>query len=116
MKKGSEFKLEEVKELINKGREDGILTNEEISDTLSEIDLTKEQIDNIYDVIANLGIEVINEEDEDIDSLIQKKKDVMGDILKIKMVAKQDIYNVLDAKQKASYTEMATQCEEMRLS
>lgn len=75
MKKGSEFKLEEVKELINKGREDGILTNEEISETLSEIDLTKDQIDNIYDVIQNLGIEIINEEDEDIDSLIQKKKD-----------------------------------------
>ncbi|MCX6383640.1 MAG: RNA polymerase sigma factor RpoD [Actinobacteria bacterium] len=75
MKKGSEFKLEEVKELINKGREEGILTNEEISDTLSEIDLTKEQIDNIYDVIQNLGIEVVNEEEEDIDRLTQKKKD-----------------------------------------
>src|SRR5450830_586215 len=75
MKKGSEFKLEEVKELINKGREEGILTNEEISETLSEIDLTKEQIDNIYDVIQNLGIEVVNEEDEDIDRLTQKKKD-----------------------------------------
>ena len=75
MKKGSEFKLEEVKELISKGREEGILTNEEISETLSEIDLSKEQIDNIYDVISNLGIEVVNEEDEDIDSVIQKKKD-----------------------------------------
>ncbi|MHB8276423.1 MAG: RNA polymerase sigma factor RpoD [Candidatus Humimicrobiaceae bacterium] len=75
MKKESEFKLEEVKELINKGREEGILTNEEISETLSEIDLTKEQIDNIYDVIQNLGIEVVNEEDEDIDRLTQKKKD-----------------------------------------
>src|SRR5680860_1717676 len=75
MKKGSEFKLEEVKELISKGREEGILTNEEISETLSEIDLSKEQIDNIYDVISNLGIEVANEEDEDIDGVIQKKRE-----------------------------------------
>jgi len=75
MKKGSEFKIEEVKELISKGREEGILTNDEISETLSEIDLTKEQIDNIYDVIQNLGIEIANEDEDDIDSIIQKKKD-----------------------------------------
>jgi len=81
MKKGSEFKLEEVKELINKGKEEGVLAKEEISDTLSEIDLTHEQIDNIYDVIQNLGIEIITDEDEDVESVIQKKKD--EDFLKI---------------------------------
>ena len=80
MKQGSEFKLEEVKELISKGKEEGVLAKEEISETLSEIDLTTEQIDNIYDVIQNLGIEIISDEDEDIDSVMQRKKD--EDILK----------------------------------
>jgi RNA polymerase primary sigma factor len=84
MKKGSEFKLEEVKELINKGKEEGALAKEDITETLSEIDLTVEQIDNIYDVIQNLGIEIITEEEEDVDSVIQKKKS--EDFLKISKI------------------------------
>ncbi|MBM3709489.1 MAG: RNA polymerase sigma factor RpoD [Actinobacteria bacterium] len=83
MKRMSEFRLEEVKDLITKGKEEGILTTEEITETLSNLDLTKEQIENIYDVIQNLGIEIVSEEDEDIDSIIKQKKD--EDILKKKL-------------------------------
>ena len=74
MKRMSEFRLEEVKDLISKGKEEGMLTTEEITETLSDIDLSKEQIENIYDVIQNLGIEIVSEEDEDIDNIIQRKK------------------------------------------
>ena len=74
MKEGSEFKLEEVKMLISKGKADGLLTTEEIAETLSDIELSKEQIENIYDVIQNLGIEIVSEEDDDIDSRSQGKK------------------------------------------
>ena len=75
MKRMSEFKLEEVKDLINKGKEEGMLTTEEITETLSNLDLTKDQIENIYDVLQNLNIEIVNEEDEDIDNITQKKKE-----------------------------------------
>ncbi len=76
MKRGSEFKFEEVKMLINKGKSEGILTTEEIADTLSDIELSKEQIENIYDVIQNLGVEIVCENDEDInDETIEKKGD-----------------------------------------
>ncbi len=78
MKRGSEFKLEEVKMLINKGKADGLLTNEEIAETLSDIELSKEQIENIYDVIQNLGIEVVSEEDDGIDTRSPGKKDEEG--------------------------------------
>ncbi|GAH17432.1 unnamed protein product, partial [marine sediment metagenome] len=37
--------------LISKGKVDGLLTIEEITETLSDIELSKEQIENIYDVI-----------------------------------------------------------------
>jgi RNA polymerase primary sigma factor len=74
MKRGAELKLDEVKTLISKGKTDGLLTTEEITETLSEIDLNKEQIENIYDVIENLGIEIINEENEDIDIKATVKK------------------------------------------
>lgn len=74
MKRGSEFKLDEVKTLISKGKTEGMLTTEEITETLSEVDLNKEQIENIYDVFENLGIEIVNEEDENIDIKAQAKK------------------------------------------
>jgi RNA polymerase primary sigma factor len=82
MKRGSELRLDEVKTLISKGKSDGLLTTEEITETLSEVDLSKEQIENIYDVIENLGIEVVNEEDEDIDIKAQVKKTEKGAIKK----------------------------------
>ena len=68
IKRGSEFKIEEVKILISKGKVDGLLTIGEITETLSDIELSKEQIENIYDVIQNLGIEIVSEGDEDINS------------------------------------------------
>ncbi len=74
IKRGSEFKIEEVKMLISKGKVDGLLTIEEITETLSDIELSKEQIENIYDVIQNLGIEIVNEDDEDINSRGSGKK------------------------------------------
>ncbi len=61
--------------LISKGKADGLLTTEEITETLSDIELTKDQIDNIYDVIHNLEIEIVSEEDEDRD-LLKKKLDL----------------------------------------
>jgi len=83
MEKLSEFRLEEVKELIGKGKDEGILTTEDINETLSNIELSKEQIENIYDVIQNLGIEIVSEDDEDIDNIIQRKKE--ADLLKSKL-------------------------------
>ena len=84
MKRGTEFKLEEVKLLINKGKTDGLLTSEEITETLSEIDLTTEQIENIYNAIQSLGIEIVNEEDGAIDARIQNNKN-QENILKKKL-------------------------------
>jgi RNA polymerase primary sigma factor len=75
MKIGSELKLEQVKELISKGKEDGVLTTEDITNALSEIELSKEQIENIYDVFDNLDIDIVDEEEEDIDALEQAKDD-----------------------------------------
>lgn len=56
-----EFVLEGVRELIEKGKKRGILTYNEIMDSLQGIDLTPEQIDEIYEKLATLGIEVVPE-------------------------------------------------------
>ncbi|MDD4334750.1 MAG: RNA polymerase sigma factor RpoD, partial [Desulfotomaculaceae bacterium] len=52
---------EGVRELIEKGKKRGILTYNEIMDGLQGIELTPEQIDEIYEKLATLGIEVIQE-------------------------------------------------------
>ncbi len=49
----------EVKELIEKGKQKGSLSYREIMDALQGIDLSADQIDEIYDQLGNMGIEVI---------------------------------------------------------
>jgi len=56
-----ELKNENVKELIDKGKKRGVLTYNEIMDSLQGIDLTPEQIDDIYEKLAGMGIEVVPE-------------------------------------------------------
>ena len=46
--KNRKEKLETVKALISKGKKNGLLTYKEIMDSLEEIDLDVEQIDEIY--------------------------------------------------------------------
>ncbi len=50
---------EEVKELLSQGQGRGVLTQEEIEDALEELDLTPEQTDNIYTLISELDIEIV---------------------------------------------------------
>jgi RNA polymerase primary sigma factor len=56
-----ELKTESVMELIEKGKKRGVLTYNEIMDSLQGTDLTPEQIDDIYEKLAGLGIEVVPE-------------------------------------------------------
>lgn len=56
-----EFVFDGVRELIEKGKKRGILTYNEIMDSLQGVDLTPEQIDEIYEKLATLGIEVVPE-------------------------------------------------------
>jgi RNA polymerase primary sigma factor len=53
--------FEGVRELIEKGKKRGILTYNEIMDSLQGVDLTPEQLDDIYEKLATLGIEVVPE-------------------------------------------------------
>jgi len=53
-----------VKDLIEKGKRQGVLTYNEIMDNLQETDLTPEQIDELYVKLSSMGIEVITEAPE----------------------------------------------------
>jgi len=64
-------RIDEVKDLVNRGKKEGELTYEEIMDALEDIDLDSEDIEKIYDIFSEMNIEIVNskleedEEDED---------------------------------------------------
>ena len=50
---------EEVKGLLEEGREQGYLAADHILEVLADVELTPEQIDDIYVVFHDLGIDVV---------------------------------------------------------
>lgn len=60
-------RLDEVKDLIERGKTKGVLTYKEIMDTLEEIELNPEQIEKIYDTFDEMGIDIMGEEELDKD-------------------------------------------------
>jgi len=57
-----ESQIDDVKDLVAKGKEKGWLTAEEIVDALGMLDLAAEQVDAVYALIAEEGIEVLENE------------------------------------------------------
>jgi RNA polymerase primary sigma factor len=55
----AELAIDEVKELVAEGREQGYLNGEHITDALQDVDLTPDQIDNIFLLFNDLGIDII---------------------------------------------------------
>ncbi len=62
-------KMESLKVLMDKGRKDGSITAAELNGLLETIDLTVEQIENVYETFESLGIQIISAElDLDVDA------------------------------------------------
>ena len=63
-KKEHKSQIEEiVAQLLEKGRQEGVLTQAEIADALHEqTELTAEQLDDIYTTFTKLNIEVVPDE------------------------------------------------------
>jgi len=60
----SPAKIDEVKELVSRGKEEGELTYEEIMDALEDIDLDSQDIEKIYDIFNEMNIDIVNEKME----------------------------------------------------
>ncbi|NLJ34206.1 MAG: RNA polymerase sigma factor RpoD [Firmicutes bacterium] len=58
-------KLKNLDELLAKGKKQGQLTYNEIMDLLQDVELDPDQIDGIYEALTELGIEVVDEEDQE---------------------------------------------------
>ena len=53
---------EKLGDLLDKGRKKGRLSSGELMEALEEIDLESEQMDKIYDVLENMGIDTAGED------------------------------------------------------
>lgn len=51
--------MENIKVLIQKGKRKGIISYREIMDAFEQVDLSPEQIDDIYETLASQGIEIL---------------------------------------------------------
>jgi RNA polymerase primary sigma factor len=59
-----EAQLDEVRELVSRGKERGFITTEEVIEALAPVDLSADQIDNVYQVLQDENIEVVEMVDE----------------------------------------------------
>ncbi len=55
-----------IKSLLEKGKDSGSLTYAEIAEALSTFDLDKDVIENTYETLSQLGIELVDEENKDV--------------------------------------------------
>ncbi|NLJ60645.1 MAG: RNA polymerase sigma factor RpoD [Firmicutes bacterium] len=55
------LEIPKVLKLIESGKKTGALTHKEIMDTLQDVELTPDQIDDVYDVIEQAGIDLVQE-------------------------------------------------------
>lgn len=59
-----ELKIEGLDELVRRGKKQGALTYEEIMDVLEAEELTPDQIDDIYELLTEKGIEIVSDASE----------------------------------------------------
>ena len=59
-----EEKYDEVKTLINLGKEKGYLLYDEVNDLLPSEVSSSEELDELFDVFGNAGIDVVESEDK----------------------------------------------------
>ena len=62
--------------LINKGRREGMVTSAELMSALEKLDLSVEKIEQVYDTFESIGIQIINSEEENDNSLQEIIEDI----------------------------------------
>lgn len=63
VEEASKVGKEQLMKLINKGKKSGELSYKEIMDSLQNVDLSAEQIDEVYEALSEMGIDIVSEAD-----------------------------------------------------
>ena len=69
MKPGNENKKLILKDLVERGKEKGMLTYKEVIDAFEEVELEPEQVEKIYETIEKMGIDLIGDIDAEISEI-----------------------------------------------
>ena len=64
MSQPEEFTIDEVRDLILEGRENGFISSDRVADVLQDVDLNTDQIENIYAIFIDMGIDVVDDGDD----------------------------------------------------
>ncbi len=75
-----EKKFEYVNELLEKAKSKGSISYREISDYLENVDMDKDQMDDLYDTLISMGIEIVSEVDPDDFEIIALEHDEDVDV------------------------------------
>ena len=81
-KKEETINIDAVNELIARGKKRGMLTYREIMDSLQDVELLPEQIDEIYESFSVMGIDVIPDsgDDDDLEDDEEKEEEETDDL------------------------------------
>ena len=69
LSKKDSVSLETINDLMERGKKRGMLTYREIMDTLQDVELNPDQIDEIYESFSAMGIDVVAESSDDGEDL-----------------------------------------------
>ena len=84
-KKKKESQVQEIIAiLLEKAKKEGAITSKQISDALSEqVEVTAEQLDGMYAVFNNLGIEVMQEDDHDSEGELPINEELLDEEIEV---------------------------------
>ena len=84
-KKKKESQVQEIIAiLLEKAKKEGAITSKQISDALSEqVEVTAEQLDGMYAVFNNLGIEVMQEDDQDSEGELPINEELLDEDIEV---------------------------------
>ncbi len=67
----SNEKVLAIKKLIEMGKKRAVLSYKDVEETIGDLELEPEQIENIYEELENLGVEIVNDLDKELEEIQQ---------------------------------------------
>jgi RNA polymerase primary sigma factor len=68
-----EFGIDEIRSLVDEGREQGYLTSDHVADALQDVELTPDMVDGVYNLFADLGIDILEGDGAPADAAVEAK-------------------------------------------
>ena len=71
-----EQKKQMVKDLIEKGKKKGVLTNNDIANSFFDTEITSEEIETVYDALEKEGIEIVDDLEKELEDIEVSKEEL----------------------------------------